>query len=278
MYTFALTKNQNLMKSTKLLLLLGLITISNLFTQAQTDRKNVVGLSLFPLTFGQFTLGYERVIVDRFSILVKGGIKPSSSVNLNNFNDSKLKGWSVIPELRWYTSKSKGPLNSFYVSLFSQIQRYTLTTNYLRESNFYYDDPNTTMNDSIKLKFNSSTSGSAALNMMSFGIQLGRSWLISDRVQIDFWWFGPKFTMIGLDLGLTENGSPQVLFENGTPFPAYPASEFGQIYKEMANAINETQDPPGVDITANPKNNGINVKVETGIPLLRFGLSVGFAF
>lgn len=247
--------------------------------EAQTERKNVVSLSTFPIAMGQYTLGYERVFGGRFSASLKFGLRPEGSLPgyvpvSEDFKNVSFKGTSIIPEIRFYTNKEKGPLKSFYLSLYGKFQNYTVTTGLENNNDYNSIDAN---GDTTKYGYKSNFTGTGNLKMTTFGIQLGKQWLISDRFSIDFWWFGPQFSLVNLNLdlnqdNLTFNGSIPP-GENGQPF------DNELIYKQIADELNTSlEDVPLVKAKAESRKNGLNLDIKTGLPSIRFGLSLGWAF
>lgn len=147
-------------------------------TQTSQSQDNVIKLHLTGLAIGNVGLSYERVIAEKQSLVINAGLLiprkiPGMIVTAAELGtDSKMSGFSLVPEYRFYLSgKKKEAPRGFYVA------PYLLVSNYSVELNHDYQTHN------INAK--------SSLFTVGAGAQIGIHWIISDLISLDW-------TIIGL--------------------------------------------------------------------------------
>ena len=140
------------------------------FANAQTTTIKANLLSPIVRT-GSFFI--EHAISEEASIQL-GGLYTGASID-----DTKLRGFAITPEFRYYLSESGQKLDGFYIAPFLRYQNLELT-----------DD---------------SEPGKATLQTFGGGVTIGRQWIFKDRISLDLF-IGPKYGSSKFDLkdGATE--------------------------------------------------------------------------
>ena len=142
-------------------------------TPALSDRQNIVKLNLPNLTFGNFTLNYERLLSARNSVALNlGYIRPQKPTDfLTDFVDAdevdpaEFSGVTATAEYRIY-SKKKGAGRGFYLAPYARYANHKLTFNSDIDGNF--------------------TRAATQLSAVGLGGQIGIQWLIKDRIVVDW--------------------------------------------------------------------------------------------
>jgi len=220
------------------------------------SQENVVKLGIPGLAIRNININYERVINDKQSFILNLGIQiprpVPSFLGLELINDAKneFKGYSIIPEYRFYTSSKKSS-RGFYVAPYLKYNKYSAT---FSDS---YDYSTGTQTETV----NADALGS--FSTIGAGVQLGVHWIISDIVSID-WYF------LGLDLSRRS-----LNFE-------FTTDEDGINYNDLASAIetNLKNNIPiiGSKVKTEAEGNTIITKVPFFSPGIRSGFSIGIAF
>lgn len=130
------------------------------------------------------------VKVNILSPLVKTGsfffehkLSSSSSVQLGalftswSTGDTKVSGWAITPEYRFYLSESKEAPQGFYVAPFVRYQNLTLKNSYLA-----YDNNGMPYTQTAE----------ASLNTFGGGILIGHQWIFKQRFSLDAF-LGPSY-------------------------------------------------------------------------------------
>lgn len=107
-----------------------LIILSVLLSIHVDAQNNYVGTDPFLPLFGTVSVNYERAILPRMSMGIGYGQKLSSGIlEISGIDKQRLKtddisfqGIRIVPEFRWYLSKSDQGLTGFYVGLYYKYQ------------------------------------------------------------------------------------------------------------------------------------------------------------
>jgi len=221
---------------------------SGLLLKAQ---NNVAKLGVTELLIIKPSLQYERVIGENSSLNVTLNYRPEMSVPSVYYQLSYESGeawnltsnsFAIIPEFRFYTGFDLPP-DGFYIA----IQARYATSNFLITNKLIGD-----------LK----TNVEGDIQSVGAGVQIGKQWLVTDFLTIDFYFAGitlQKITASGEFTAPNENISMQQLQTN------MEDSFSGYSFYDNNVELTEQSD---------------NVKAETSFifPNFRFGVSLGFAF
>jgi Protein of unknown function (DUF3575) len=148
------------MKKTILICFIALLAASST-SYAQTDKKNIFKVNVLSPIVRTGSFFYERVITEK------------SSAQLGFFytgfstGETRIRGFGITPEYRFYLSNSKEAPTGFYVGP------------YLRYQN-------------IEFKVDGSISESARLTGFGGGLVLGGQWVFSDIIALDIF-AGPNY-------------------------------------------------------------------------------------
>lgn len=227
-------------------------------------KKNIVKLNLFALPLKNFSLQYERGLTKDISVsmglslMPKSGIPFKSSISsametddddvddagADFVNDARINSWSITPEFRYYLGKK--PLNGFYIAPFVRIGGYGIDWSYDFER-----DNGTKMPVDLKGRSNS----------FSAGLLFGAQWHLSQRVVLDWWILGPQW------------GSHKISLDANGDFSDLTASERADL-EESIEKIGFS----GNKFEATVTNTSVSATNRIGLPGLRTGLCIGFAF
>ena len=144
------------------------------------------------LSFGNFTLNYERVLSSKNSVALNLGFIPSQStpsfintiVDANEASPSTFSGYTATAEYRFYGKK--GVTRGFYFGPYARYAAHDLNFDGEIEGN--------------------NTNVDAQLSAIGLGGQIGIQWLIKDRIAIDWGiigvgaqWYNFKTTFSAID-------------------------------------------------------------------------------
>lgn len=135
----------------------AMVVAGSLFAQTP-ERKNNIKVNLLSPLVNTFSGFYERKV------------SPVSTLQLGllytgyNFDGSKLKGFAITPEYRYYAS-DKGAMQGFYVAPFLRYQNYTISDS-----------------------FSEST-----LNSFGGGLLVGNQWMFKKGINLDVF-VGPSYS------------------------------------------------------------------------------------
>jgi len=230
-----------------LILLLLLVSIVGF------GQDNIVKISLPGISYGDYSLSYERVLTQRNTINASVGFMapkygffhPDSSFTLGGgirFNKFKT-GFHASVDYRFYVGKKEAPVG-LYVAPYLRYFKYSLL-----------------LNDDIKQDlFNVNTSFSS----IGAGFQLGYQWLIKDKVSIDF-----EFIGLGAEYLTTK-----LVYSLNTPRSGF---DYDSIIDEMRDVFTGwTFFEKRLKTTSSTDNT--TAKISTPFPGFKFGLTVGYAF
>ncbi len=255
------------MKKVSFLILL-IIFLSNLsFAQTEDFQKdkylkraegykypNIIKINTLAIAFSNISVSYERMLARRLSIIVSAGYKysgrePKVFVVNGSTIDAKLDkitGYTITPELRYYLKNCEPRLlEGFYIGL------YLRYTHYSSGANFDY------FPEGQLQEFYHST---VTLSEVGAGFQLGYQLALWERFNIDFMFFGPRFSNYNLIYEFDKHVSEQFL-------------------GDLSDYINEVIDRFGLDYEVELKQSGdARASNSFSFANMRFGISFGFAF
>ena len=270
----------------KLLTTACLATLA-LFASAQ---DNNVKVNLLNLTYGDVRLGYERVLNENLSLQGNLGFLIPRKIPTAFFDEealeaeyggridlgSKLTGYNLSLELRWYPG-SKGAPRGFYLAPFFKHNSWSVNVT----SGFEYDVTQQEYEDELDAGekenaypivdgnpaagYTVATTGqfTGTFKQTGGGLMFGYQWLVSDKVSIDFNFFG-----LGVE-------SDRVILDLETNARNVDFNEWEAEIQEGSQDFADF----GVDIETEVRTNGIGIKTSSFLlPMPRFGFSVGYAF
>jgi len=236
------------------LLFLLLISLAG-FTQ-----KNAIKIGLLGVTYGDYSLSYERTLTQKTSINITGGYMNPNYGIIDFYKNIYVKdgvwidkrgdikdGIHFSLDYRFYLG-DKGSLNGFYVAP------------YLRYWNLAFLLQDEIMGDYFDV--DSKVSG------IGGGVQLGYHWLISDKISIDWFFLG-----IGAQK-LTGNASWVLTAESATKYTNFDYHTIIDDVNEPFYKVDYVKQSYQYDVTSD----AMNVKITPWIPDIKMGLTIGYAF
>jgi len=161
--------------------------------------QNIVKLNVSSLVLKTFSLQYERVITPKLSacfglrLTPKGGLPFPGTINsmIDNedaetkqfIKDTRLGGWAITPEVRYYLGQGYG--KGFYIGVFGRYERFNLQSVYP-----YKDNNNVTTNIGFEGHYAST----------GIGVIVGSQFVLSDRITLDWWILGPYYARPKVEL------------------------------------------------------------------------------
>lgn len=242
----------------KIVTILTVLCLStNLFAQvdnSQDKSEQEIGIVFTDLINGAFQFRYERLIGDHLSVALSAGYKGKEGlIRLSGLdtdhiktNDLTYSGLKIIPEARYYISKTKqGNMDGFYVGA------------YLKHSSFKSDLDGTYINDEEE---NYNIEFDAKLKVTSIGLQAGYKYKFSDRFSIDFLIAGP-----------------------GVGFHNYSITKQESLPDEFYDDLNEALQNYSLFDLIDGKfefeaNNDSKVKTNFSTLAFRYGITIGYSF
>jgi len=245
------------MKKISVLLIFTLLTSIGVIAQTSSVKLGLGGLFVTAPN-----LRFETALGDRMSFQITGSYKFPTNLNLqaeNDFftSDGKLKGFAIIPELRFYIGQANaGTIKGFYLGPYVKFHRYGTSTSVAYD---YTDNGGVTSNLTPDLKMNLTTIG--------LGLQLGYHFIIGEHFSID-WHFlglGGDYHRLGVNLD----------FKNSDV-------DLSDVAQDLVDELNEAN-PDGVPLEIDQFDQFIDGrKLRLNIPLpfigFRAGISIGYAF
>ncbi len=109
----------------KILLPIGFVLLSNaLFAQTSwqpklnnTSKQNTIKINPINPFFGQYQLAYERMLNEKFSIQLEGGVISRTQNGLIKDVRSEKNGFIALPAMRYYFYRESDEEPMFYFSL-----------------------------------------------------------------------------------------------------------------------------------------------------------------
>lgn len=150
-------------------------------------RKNVINVNFSSFIISHYGISYERVLTNRISVRLYGDYA-TYGIKIADY-DMKLNGFGILPEFRYYVSKTTAPYG-YFIGLYGVIRRYTIDGSFVDAGKKY--------------------TGDGAFNYYGFGFVNGPQFIIGNRIVIAI--------PFGLSLGggntsgnfsYTESGSTQ---------------------------------------------------------------------
>lgn len=228
-------------------------------------QKNVVKLDLFSLTSKNICLNYERVIKPKQSLVLRGNYQlnrslPSFVTGIAevegeevgiSISDSEISGFGIGLEYRFYTGKEREAPNAFYLAPIFDYKKSTLSLT------GQYDNSDTGV-----IGADATIEGN--WRRANFGLQLGRQWIINERLSIDWSFLG--FGMQANSLGLS-----------------FKSSDANENYEEWKSDIEEAlEEYPIVKdaftLAANNIDNLVTADAKFPFVFARTSLTIGIAF
>jgi len=227
----------------------------NLFAQDNVAKVNLMGLG-----FTSLNATYERVLSDKTSVTlglngtfsfkrdVTGSYVDDNGVTRERSAEARFKGFSVTPGFRFYTG-GNAP-EDFYLEPFIRYYRFTISvTDYEHERD----------NGEIVL-----VDGDGTLRGIGGGLQIGKQWITSSNFTIDV------HGGFGLASGKLEFST---MDEDLTP------QEYADIKEEIDNDLEDASVSFLDDVEVTATDMSATVSLEGALlPILRFGVSLGYAF
>lgn len=219
-------------------------------------QKNIIKVGIPNVLYGEYQLGYERMLTGNQSIQLKAGyFQPVSSFligeDLFRFTEEySIKGvdggFQTSLEYRFYLQRQAIP-SGFYISP------------YLRGAQLYmgYTDVVKTLEFDVAARF----------SLIGAGAQLGYQWLIGDHFCLDFNFFGG-----GVDLWM-----PRIKYTRD----GY--TTYSEIEPDIRNALEVGEDVekyfnPSKRLTTTINTDNLIARIPFVLPGFRMGFSLGYAF
>jgi len=245
----------------------------------QATPKSVIKLNLLPIGLGDYSFQYEYAFHKNmsgalgFSLLNLSGKLKSALVDSMGITDSKVTGWAITPEFRFYPGEKKeheAP-HGFYLAPYFRYAKYKVTGKHLVDLPATAGSggtPTTTPSGSTVPTESFQMDIKSTLTTYNLGLMIGYQWIIGKHFSIDWWILG---------MG---RGKSNLTYDFSSSELNMSASDQADLKKDLDENINSNSFSPFSPTVTNSTNaHGAKVLVE-GLPSvsLRSGLSIGFAF
>jgi len=252
---------------------------SVLSLRPQVGPKSVIKLNLLPIGLGDYSFQYEYAFHKNmsgalgFSFLNLSGKLKSALVDSMGITNSKVTGWALTPEFRFYPGekeKHQAP-HGFYLAPYFRYAKYNVTGLYpvdLPATAGSGGTPTTTPSGSTVPTESFNLNIKSTLTTYNLGLMIGYQWIIGGHFSIDWW-------MIGAG-----RGKSKLTYDFNSSELNMSASDQADLKKDMDTNMNsDSFSPFSPKVTNSTNAHGGNVLVE-GLPSvsLRSGLTIGFAF
>lgn len=169
----------------------------------QQYDKNFIKINLSSLLVGNLSFQYERVLIPRVSAALGVRVMPTQNLPLENtvtyvldsyagivledsetkdvFNNLKINGLALTPEIRFYFNKHNKGL---YLGIFGRYEKY----------NAVYKNLEIKIDNKIQI-----ARIDADYNSAGVGLQLGVHFKLSKHFYLDWWILGPYITQTRID-------------------------------------------------------------------------------
>ncbi|MBT29264.1 MAG: hypothetical protein CMO01_06345 [Thalassobius sp.] len=154
----------------------ALLFTKNVFAQAP---QNVIKLNIFSPIVRTLSVSYERALSTDNSFQVNVLYTGYS------IDDTKLRGFGITPEYRFYLSESKDAPAGFYIGPFLRYQNLNLEIE--------------------------GTTDEATLSTFGGGLLIGGQWLFKDKISLDTF-IGPSYNAGSVDV---KDGADEDTFSTG---------------------------------------------------------------
>ncbi len=215
---------------------------------------NVIKINTLAIPFNNISLSYERAISPRFSFEIGAGYKYSGKApGILNVDSDKIDagldaitGYSITPEIRWYLKKCETRLlEGFYAGLYLRYAGYNTAAHF-----DHYPDEHAPTHYKADIQ----------LGEYGVGLQLGYQLVLWQRFNIDFLFFGPRFSNYHLAYEFNQNVTPEFL-------------------DDLSDYLNDIVDQFGLDYDIELKQSGESRASHSfSFANMRFGIALGFAF
>lgn len=143
---------------------LVLLTLGTFNTQAQTSKKNLFKVNILSPLVRTASVFYEREIGENTSAQI-GFAYTGASIG-----DTKLRGYGITPEFRFYLS-DKGTPEGFFIAPFTRYRSFDL------------------INDATEI---GGVESKANWTSIGGGLLVGGQWIFKDIISLDIWG-GPSY-------------------------------------------------------------------------------------
>jgi hypothetical protein len=247
--------------------------------RGQVAPKSVIKLNLLPLSLGDFSFQYEYAFHKNmsgalgFSLLNLSGKLKAALIDSMGITNSKVTGWALTPEFRFYPGEKKeneAP-HGFYLAPYFRYAKYNVTGLYpvdLPATAGSGGTPTTTPSGSTVPTESFNLNIKSTLTSYNAGLMIGYQWIIGGHFSLDWWILG---------MG---RGKSNLTYDFYSSQLNMSASDQADLKKDMDENINSDSFSPFSPTVTNSTNaQGGKVLVE-GLPSisLRSGLTIGFAF
>ena len=215
---------------------------------------NVLKINTLAIPFSNISLSYERAISPRFSFAIGAGYKYSGEEpGFLNIDSDKIDagfdaitGYSITPEIRWYVKKCETRLlEGFYASLYLRYAGYKTGAHFE-----HFPDEHAPQQYKADV----------TIGEYGVGLQLGYQLVLWKRFNIDFLFFGPRYSRYHLGYEFDENVTPEFL-------------------ADLSDYLNDVIDRFGLDYDVELKQSGESRASHSfSFANMRFGIAFGFAF
>jgi hypothetical protein len=230
----------------KYIFILLILSSFNVFSQ-----ENIIKLGLSGISYGMYSLGYERAITPKSTLNLSLGywnINASPFLNKNPFEidqDIRLNnykwGMNGVIDYRFYVSSQEG-LKGLYIGPYLRYWNHSLVLNDSIDNEKF----------DVNLKFSS----------IGLGFQMGYQWIISDRISID-WYF------IGLGVERIDTRFKYVTKTVGF--------DYSSIQDDIIDVFNDFKSLQKQIVTKSYPDN-MTAKLPFFAPGIKTGFSIGYVF
>lgn len=236
------------------------------FAIGMQAQKSAVKLGLGGLFVTSPNLRFETALGDRMSFQLTGSYKIPTNLALSSnnasdevsFTDGKLRGFAIIPELRFYFGQANaGTIEGFYLAPYLKFHRYGVGTS----ASFDY-----TSNEGVTYNLNPDMN--VSLGTIGGGLQIGYHWIFGEHFSLDWHFIG--FSVDGHRLRAKAD------FSNSDV-------DLKDVARFLIDEYNASTDTP-IDITEEDlesipvDGNQIRINAPFTFPGFRAGISIGYAF
>ncbi|MBN2349886.1 MAG: DUF3575 domain-containing protein [Bacteroidales bacterium] len=162
-------------------ILSGIILVGILTTVSGQDRKNVVKLGLLSPFVNTLNLAYEYCLNDDIGLQLRGYFTGAS------VGDTKLRGYGIIPEFRYYLSDSKLAPSGIFIAPYARLNFFTVTSNDEGDPDY----------------------AKGTLNTYGGGLLIGYQRLLKDRITLEAY-IGPSYTSASVSAEEGDSGNIDV--------------------------------------------------------------------
>jgi hypothetical protein len=221
-------------------------------------QQNVVKIGLLGLSYGDYSLSYERALGAKSSLNLTAGYMNPNNGFLNLYQDIYVQdgvwigdwydGIHASVDYRFYTGEKGTALRGFYLSPYLRYWNLALLLQDEIEGDYFDVD--------------------TKLSSVGVGIQFGYQWLISKKISIDWYFLG-----IGAQK-LTGNASWIIKDESAVKYDKFDYNSIIDDVNDPFYKVEYVKKNYSYEVT----NSAMNVKVPLWLPDIRTGITIGYAF